>query len=183
MLAVTGRGRHRCLRRADAGARVRCGANRIDRLARAAGGIIAMVALAVATAAAADGPTPASPSAAAMPPVAEGAASPASDAAFLAAKAAYDRGDYARLDAVATDLATHPLALYVRFWQLDSRIDTAGDDAIRDYLARYRGTPPADLLHADWLKSLAQRGEWDAFAAAWPPPGEPDVELRCDDIQ
>ncbi|MGH8801380.1 MAG: hypothetical protein ACREX6_03675, partial [Casimicrobiaceae bacterium] len=107
----------------------------------------------------------------------------AADADFLAARAAFKRGDLAQLDSLATALTKHPLALYVRFWQLDSRVDTVGDDAIRSYLAQYRGTPPAGTLHVDWLKSLAKRGQWDAFAGAWPPPVEPDVELQCDEIQ
>jgi soluble lytic murein transglycosylase len=163
-----------------------------QRLARAACAIAMGLALAgvAATSPAASGAGPralapggSASSAPAGGASAAGASAAPDDATFLAAKAAFDRGDFATLDALAPALAGHPLALYVRFWQLDSRIDTAGDDAIRDYLARYRGTPPAETLRVDWLKSLAKRGRWDAFGAEWPPPGEPDVELQCDDIQ
>lgn len=178
MLGVTGHGIHRFTSTAAAIATVLLLAAASSAFAAAPGAGDAAAALAPGDAAAAPG---AGDSAAALAPAAVPSA--ADDAAFLAAKAAFDRGDVAALDALAPGLASHPLALYVRFWQLDSRVDTAGDDAIRDYLARYRGTPPAQTLHVDWLKSLAKRGAWDAFGAAWPPPADPDVELQCDEIQ
>lgn len=183
MLVVTRRANHRFAR--AAGAMVAALAILLPTTC-----VAALVAAEVPVAAVPDTATGTSPAGAASAAPAAAAASAvtpgesaADDAAFLTAKAAFDRGDFATLDALAPALESHPLALYVRFWQLDSRIDTAGDDAVRDYLARYHGTPPAETLHVDWLKSLAKRGQWDAFAAAWPPPGDPDTELRCDDIQ
>ena len=47
-------------------------------------------------------------------------ASAQSDADFLAAKAAFERADWRRLDAVAPAVAGHPLERYVRYWQLKS---------------------------------------------------------------
>ena len=40
-----------------------------------------------------------------------------SDADFLAARAAFERGDRVRLDALAPKLSNHILASYVEFWQ------------------------------------------------------------------
>ena len=56
-----------------------------------------------------------------------GAAAPAgaqSDADFLAARAAFERGDAARLDALAPKLAGHLLAPYVEYWQLQAAAST-----------------------------------------------------------
>ncbi|MDE2208766.1 MAG: hypothetical protein KGJ99_03465, partial [Betaproteobacteria bacterium] len=115
--------------------------------------------------------------------VASTAAVAQSDADFLAARAAYDRGDWARLDALAPALAAHPLARYVLFWQIDSRIDDASAQTVHGFLARYPDGPLADRLRSDWLKSLGKRGDWTDFAVDYPPPSGQDTELRCYGIQ
>ena len=48
-----------------------------------------------------------------------------SDADLLAAKAAFDKSDRARLAAVAPKLASHVLAPYVGYWQLKLALDEA----------------------------------------------------------
>jgi soluble lytic murein transglycosylase len=110
-----------------------------------------------------------------------GSISPAfaqSDADFLVAKAAYDKGDRARLAGVAPRLSAHILAPYVGYWQLKLGMDDAAPAAIRAYLDRYPNTPLADRLRVDWLKSLARRNIWDRFALDYSPPGD-DTELLC----
>jgi soluble lytic murein transglycosylase len=114
------------------------------------------------------------------------AAAPAfaqSDADILAARAAFDRGDRVRLDALAPKLAAHVLQPYVEFWQLNLKLESAGDDEIRAYLARWRETPLADRLRVEWLKGLGKRGLWSTFATEYPPPTGEDVELGCYGIQ
>jgi soluble lytic murein transglycosylase len=101
------------------------------------------------------------------------------DADVLRAKDAFDRGDQRRLDALAPQLATHILAPYVTYWQLKLGIDTADAAAVRTFLAREAGSPLADRLRADWLKSLAKRGQWSDFDQDYVTlPGE-DLELAC----
>jgi len=107
----------------------------------------------------------------------------ASDADFLAARAAYEHGDRAKLDAAVGKFAGYPLLPYVEYWRLKVRLDSAGDDEIRAYLARWPNTPLADRLRAEWLKSLGKRGQWSAFAALYPPGTGEDVELTCYAIQ
>jgi soluble lytic murein transglycosylase len=107
----------------------------------------------------------------------------ASDADFVAAKAAYERGDSRQLDALAPALAGHPLERYVRYWQVKSRLDDAQADAIDDFFARYPDGPLADRLRVEWLKTLAKRGDWARFALAYPPPSGEDTELACYAIQ
>jgi len=70
-----------------------------------------------------------------------------SDATVLAAKQAFDRGDRARLDALAPGAAGHPLAPYVTYWQLKLGIDV-GDLRARNpnlIVARGSGAGPAGL--------------------------------------
>ncbi len=115
-----------------------------------------------------------------------GAAGPAAaqgDADFLAARAAFDRGDRLRLDALAPRLADHVLVPYVEFWQLKLRLDTAGDDEVRGFLARWSQTPVADRLRTEWLKALGKRGRWATFGAEYAASAGEDVELGCYAIQ
>ena len=115
-----------------------------------------------------------------------GIAAPAiaqSDADFLAARAAFDRGDRVKLDALAAKLSAHLLQPYVAYWQLKLRLDTANDDEVRAFLARWPQTPFSDRLRVDWLKALGKRGSWATFGAEYSAqPGE-DIELACYAIQ
>jgi soluble lytic murein transglycosylase len=105
------------------------------------------------------------------------------DADFLAARAAFERGDRPRLDALAPKLTGHVLAPYVEFWQQKLRVDSATDSDINAYLDRWPKTPLADRLRVEWLKSLGKRGQWASFAAFYPPPSGDDVELTCYGVQ
>lgn len=102
------------------------------------------------------------------------------DADFLAAKAAYDKGDRARLGTLAPKLNGHVLAPYVGYWQLKLGMDDASPEAIRTFIDRHPNTPLADRLRADWLKYLGRRANWSRFGADYAPPlNADDVELAC----
>jgi soluble lytic murein transglycosylase len=105
------------------------------------------------------------------------------DADFLAAKGAFDRGDKIKLDALAPSLKGHVLTPYVTYWQLKLGIDDADHDAVRGFLTQHPNTPLAERLRVDWLKSSAKRGDWARFALDYPPPAGEDVELTCYGIQ
>ena len=102
-----------------------------------------------------------------------------SDADFLAARAAYEKGDRTKLAAVAPRLGNHVLAPYVGYWQLRMGMDDASPEAIRSYLDKYPNTPLADRLRSDWLKFLGRRALWSRFGADYAPPPSEDVELAC----
>lgn len=115
-----------------------------------------------------------------------GLAAPAaaqSDDDFQAARAAFERGDRGRLDALAPKLADHVLLSYVEFWQRMLRLDTATEAEIGAFLVRWPESPLADRLRVDWLKMLGKQGRWSTFAAHYPPPAGEDVELACYAIQ
>ncbi len=106
-----------------------------------------------------------------------------SDADFLAAKVAFDRGDRAKLDILVPRLAGHVLESYAEYWQLKSSLDTAGDAEVRAFLARWPGSPLVDRLRTEWLKSLGKRAQWDTFGAEYSPAAGEDLELACYGIQ
>jgi soluble lytic murein transglycosylase len=106
-----------------------------------------------------------------------------SDADFIAAKTAFERGDWRRLDALAPAVVGHPLERYVQYWQLKSRLDESSSDAVRAFLDRYPDGPLTDRLRVDWLKALGKRGDWNRFALDYPPPSGEDGELACYAIQ
>ena len=112
-----------------------------------------------------------------------GPASAQSDADFLAAKDAFERGDRAKLDMLATGLKSHLLASYVTYWQIKLGIDDVEYDTVRGFLMQYPSTPLADRLTVDWLKTAAKRGDWTRFALDYPPATGEDIELTCYGIQ
>src|SRR6266576_4123220 len=105
------------------------------------------------------------------------------DADFLAAKDAFERGDRARLEALAVGLKGHLLAPYVTYWQIKLGIDDVDYDTVRGFLTQYPNTPLADRLTVDWLKTAAKRGDWTRFALDYPPAMGEDTELTCYGIQ
>ena len=112
-----------------------------------------------------------------------GSASAQSDADFLRAKDAFDRGDRVQLDALAAGLGGHLLAPYVTYWQIKLKLDDVDYDTVRAFLTQYPNTPLADKLTVEWLKVAAKRGDWTRFALDYPPPSGEDVELTCYGIQ
>src|SRR4030095_6574487 len=106
-----------------------------------------------------------------------------SDEDFLAAKAAFERGQRTRFEVLAPKLAGHVLEGYVEYWQLSLHLDTAGTDEVQAYLSKWPESPLADRLRADYLKVLGKRADWVAFGAMYPPPAGEDVELACYGIQ
>jgi soluble lytic murein transglycosylase len=111
------------------------------------------------------------------------AAVPAADADFLAAKAMFDRGEARKLDAIATRLSGHPLAIYVDYWRMWLKLPAASQDEVRAFLARAAGTPLADMLRIEWLRTVGRRGQWDAFGADYAEASGGDTELACLAVQ
>ncbi len=105
------------------------------------------------------------------------------DAEIVAAKAAFDRGDAAKLAAIAPRVQDHVLAPYVALWQIELALDTVDAETVHVYLRQWAATPMADRLAVDWLKSRARRGDWTGFSIEYPPRAAPDTELTCDAIQ
>ncbi len=68
------------------------------------------------------------------------------DQDFLAARAAFERGERTRLDALALKLADHILRPYLEFWQLKHRLETVSDAQIGAFLARWPKRPLLNII-------------------------------------
>jgi len=112
-----------------------------------------------------------------------GSALAQSDADFLKAKDAFERGDRVTLDALAAGLGGHLLAPYVTYWQIKLKLDDVDYPTVHAFLSQYPNTPLADKLTVEWLKVAAKRGDWTRFALDYPPASGEDVELTCYGIQ
>src|ERR1700693_4709818 len=78
----------------------------------------------------------------------------AGDADVLAAREAAQRGQWKVLDAYRTRLAGHLLEAYPAYWLLAGNVDASDPKEVRAFLARYPGSPLAESLRREWLKSL-----------------------------
>ncbi|HVE49641.1 MAG TPA: transglycosylase SLT domain-containing protein [Casimicrobiaceae bacterium] len=104
------------------------------------------------------------------------------DTDFLAAKQAYELGDARRFEAATSSLNGYVLEPYVLAWRLKLSLDSVDPTVVRAYLARFGGTPPAEQLRVDWLRSLATKQQWDLFGQEVGATNSDDVELACHSI-
>jgi soluble lytic murein transglycosylase len=108
----------------------------------------------------------------------------AADQAFLNARDAVRIGDRERLAQNAARLGGHPLAVYIEYWQLLGRIQSADTKAASDvaqFMRRHADTYIADRLRFDWALVLASRGDYQGFEReatqlAW---WTDDAQFRC----
>jgi len=105
------------------------------------------------------------------------------DEDFLAARDAYQANNAARLETHARRLQGHLLEPYVAYWQLSLRVDAASPEDVRGFLALHRNSPLSDRLRSEWLKSLADRSEWETFNAELPRLASRDIEITCSVLQ
>ncbi len=92
------------------------------------------------------------------------------DALLLDARAAYNKRDPAKLEALralAMERA-HPLASWVHYWALLSRLGSATHDEVQAFFTLWRGRYVEDRLRNDWLLELGRRREWSAFGVEHP---------------
>jgi soluble lytic murein transglycosylase len=101
------------------------------------------------------------------------------DAAFLAARDAFEANHRSKLATLAPKLEGHLLEPYVEYWQLFFRLPGASAEDVRDFLSRYSGTALAEQLRTDWLKVLGKSGRWELFQAEYPALSGDDPEVSC----
>lgn len=102
---------------------------------------------------------------------------------FLKARAAYAAGNIVRLDEYAKRLQGYVLEPYIAYWRLRSRLEDAPPETVRAFIWRYSDTLLAERMRAEWLKALARKGQWELFAAEYPPVRNESVELTCYALQ
>ena len=113
-----------------------------------------------------------------MLPVATGWAA-SGDAAVQQAQQAFATRNLANLERAARNVPDdHVLLPYVEYWRLV--LASRNDDArITDFLARYPGSRLAEMLRADWLKSLGAREAWSLYLIEYPRLVKPDPAHQC----
>ncbi|MBT9590938.1 MAG: transglycosylase SLT domain-containing protein [Thiobacillus sp.] len=101
------------------------------------------------------------------------------DAVVQQAQQAFAARNLANLERVARNVPDdHVLLPYVEYWRLV--LASRNDDArIADFLAHYPGSRLAEMLRADWLKSLGAREAWPQFLAEYPRLVKPDPAHQC----
>ncbi|MGB5834304.1 MAG: transglycosylase SLT domain-containing protein [Thiohalocapsa sp.] len=87
--------------------------------------------------------------------------------AFIAAEQALAASDRETFDEFAARLADYPLHPYLHLADLMRRLDSVSADEVQVFLARYRGTAPAERLRLRWLKHLASQGHWREYVDAY----------------
>jgi soluble lytic murein transglycosylase len=101
------------------------------------------------------------------------------DAAVLKAQQAYAARKSENLERAARQVPSdHVLSSYVEYWRL-SLSSNADDAQIADFLARHPGSRTAEMLRADWLKSLGAREAWPIYLAEFPRLVRPDAAHQC----
>lgn len=93
---------------------------------------------------------------------------PPEDSVILNAREAWRNADKPRLAAAKAAAAGHPLAMWVDYWDLNTRLNTASADEIDAFFARWPDTYVEDRLRNDWLLELGRRRNWTQFNQAWP---------------
>ncbi|MBL0729795.1 lytic transglycosylase domain-containing protein [Piscinibacter sp. HJYY11] len=90
--------------------------------------------------------------------------------AIVAARDAFGKRDTVKLAQMrgAAMMERHPLAMWVDYWQLNSRLYAASLDEVEAFYRRWSGTYVEDRLRNDWLLELGRRREWKALAADYP---------------
>lgn len=101
------------------------------------------------------------------------------DERILEARKAFQAGDWGRIDRLAVPVTPHVLEPYVEYWAMAGRLADTEPQRVADFLARQRGTYLAARLRADWLRHLAESGQWERFEAEYPRLELPDPQLRC----
>jgi soluble lytic murein transglycosylase len=101
------------------------------------------------------------------------------DAAVMQAQQAFAARKLANLEQAARAVPdNHVLYPYVEYWRL--MLTSRTEDArLADFLARYPGSRMAEMLRADWLKSLGVREAWPAYLAEYPRLVKPDAAHQC----
>ncbi|MEF7615226.1 transglycosylase SLT domain-containing protein [Aquincola sp. MAHUQ-54] len=92
------------------------------------------------------------------------------DGLVLEAREAQRKKDRVRLVALrdAAQATRHPLASWVDYWELGSRLNTAQQDELEAFYARWPGSYVEDRLRNDWLLELGKRRDWANFSRDFP---------------
>lgn len=103
------------------------------------------------------------------------------DAAFLAARDAYAKGDRTRLSKAIAGLSSHPLTPWAQYFQLSLQLrDKEGADAgVAEFVERHPNTWLAEKLRNEWLRWLVEQRDWARAREQFARLQRPDAEAAC----
>ncbi|WP_395698820.1 transglycosylase SLT domain-containing protein [Aquabacterium sp.] len=92
------------------------------------------------------------------------------DNLVVEAREAARKRDRNRLAAAraAVQAAQHPLAPWVEYWDLSSRLNEAKVEEVEAFYSRWAGSYVEDRLRNDWLLELGRRRDWVNLARDYP---------------
>src|SRR5262249_7624078 len=105
------------------------------------------------------------------------------DTDVLAAKEAFQKGQWKALEAIRPRLAGHPLEAYPSYWLLAGTLERAAPADVQAFLERYPEGPLAESLRRAWRKVLRPGAQWELFRAEHPKLLGDDAEITCYDLQ
>ncbi|MDD2775994.1 MAG: transglycosylase SLT domain-containing protein [Gallionella sp.] len=105
------------------------------------------------------------------------------DADFLAANEAFQKGNASRLDQYAQKLKHSDLDIYVRYYQLRLKLETAEASEVKHFLTQNDDSPVIDRLRGEWLKVLGKQQKWTLFNSEYSRVVNSDAELTCYALQ
>lgn len=96
---------------------------------------------------------------------------------FVVAERALKKGQLTEFNKIQAQLTDYPLYPYLKYAELDHRLNKASNKEILYFLKEYRQTPLASKLHQRWLKTLARQKNWGVFINNYQ--ASDNVKLRC----
>ncbi len=98
------------------------------------------------------------------------ASAQSADDSVVQAREALKKRDAAQLASArqAVNRNNHPLAQWVEYWELSSRLAKAEQIELSDFYARWPATYVEDRLRNDWLLELGRRRDWANFRVEYP---------------
>ncbi|MCA0240579.1 MAG: lytic transglycosylase domain-containing protein [Proteobacteria bacterium] len=110
------------------------------------------------------------------------AGAPSPDDPIVEAREALRKKDKPRLQALRERVvaARHPLAQWVDYWELGSRLAEAQQGELEAFFERWSGSYVEDRLRNDWLLELGRRRDWVNFTREHPRYRmNDDLEVQC----
>lgn len=101
------------------------------------------------------------------------------DAAFIAARDAFVKGERGKLSRAAEGLKNHPLAPWAEYFRLNLALSDDSDAGVAAFVAQYEGEYLAEKMRADWLKWLMRKEAWGQAREAFTRLRQPDAEAVC----
>ncbi len=107
----------------------------------------------------------------------------AGDDTFMAARDAFRLGNRPRLEALTGQLQGYVLVDYASYYLLRQGLEKKDAATVQAFIDSQEGNYLAERTRADWLKVLADRGEWSELSRQYALLRSPDQESRCLGLQ